>query len=297
MPDWAAFALATAALTLLLLYFTRRSQRLLERARTVDRGRRTGDDVTRGSTAGGNGAAALGENDGDGGLIESDDAAANAENDDEKGPADTASDDRPVLTTRVLLANAAASQATALVALAAIAWWTAVPATAFGVGGTHPTLGAPAFASLGTAGRVALGVAAGAALAAGNEAAARLGARVGHAPSDRLREAMAPGTPGEWALLLGVALPVVAVFEEALFRGALVGALAVGLAVDPWLLAVGSSVAFGVGHGAQGRLGVAVAGALGLGLAGLFVATGSLLAPVVAHYLVNAAEFVAHERP
>ena len=101
---------------------------------------------------------------------------------------------------------------------------------------------------------------------------------------------------GEWALLLAVVLPVVAAFEEALFRGALIGALSVGVAVDPWLLVVASSVAFGLGHGAQGRLGIAVAGGLGVALAGLFVATGSLLAVAVAHYVVNALEFVAHER-
>ncbi len=170
-----------------------------------------------------------------------------------------------------------------------------MPATAFGVGESHPTLGAPAFASLGTPGLVALGVAAGAALVVGNEAAARLGRRVGLAPSDRLRATMAPKTAGEWVLLLGVVLPVIAVFEEALFRGALVGAFAAGLALDPWLLAVGSSVTFGLGHGAQGRLGVVITGALGLVLAGLFVVTGSLLVPIVAHYVVNAAEFATHE--
>ncbi|WP_144799174.1 CPBP family intramembrane glutamic endopeptidase [Halorubrum depositum] len=264
MPNWAAFALATAALTLSLLYLTRRSQRLLERARIADS--RSEVDVER-------------------------------EFEGERDDADAPPDGRPVLTTRLLLANAATSQTVGFVVLVAVAWWTAVPAAAFGIGGAHPTLGFPAFASLGSPALAGLGVAAGVGLAAGNEAAARLGTRAGLAPSDRLRAAMAPGTAGEWVLLLGVALPVVALFEEALFRGALVGALAAGFAVDPWLLAVGSSVAFGLGHGAQGRLGIAVAGALGLALAGLFVATGSLLVPVVAHYVVNAAEFAAHEGP
>ena len=273
MPQWATFALSTVALTLLLLFLTRRSQRLLDRARIVD-ARGSPVDLDRGPeirTA----------------------AAGSAPT--ERDAAGERPDDAPVLTTRVLLVNAATSQTAGLAVLVAVAWWTAVPSTAFGVGGPHPTLGSPAAASLGTPGLVALGVAAGVALAAGNEAAAGLCRRVGLAPSDRLRAAMAPGTPGEWGLLLGVVLPVIAVFEEALFRGALVGAFAVGLAADPWLLAVGSSVAFGLGHGAQGRLGVVVTGALGLGLAGLFVATGSLIVPVVAHYVVNAAEFVAHE--
>ena len=295
MPDWAAFAAATVVLTLLLLYFTRRSQRLLERARIADSRSGVGD-VDRDSTTEGEDVGTQ--------LVESDEADVGfVEGDvDEPDPSPVEGDgddgdDRPVLTTRLLLVNAATSQTAGLIALGAVAWWTAVPAAAFGIGGRHPTLGAPGIASLGSPGAVALGVAAGFALAAGNEAAARLGSRVGVAPSDRLRAAMAPETPGEWLLLLGVALPVVAAFEEALFRGALVGALAVGFAVEPWLLAVGSSVAFGLGHGAQGRLGIAVAGGLGLALAGLFVASGSLLVPVVAHYVVNAVEFAVHERP
>lgn len=292
MPDWAAFAAATVALTLLLLYFTRRSQRLLERARIAD-SRSVVGDVDRDSTIEGDDAGTR--------LVEGDEADVGFVEDDvgepDPSPVERGVNDRPLLTTRLLLVNAATSQTAGLVALGAVAWWTAVPAAAFGIGGRHPTLGAPGIASLGSPGAVALGVAAGFALAAGNEAAARLGSRVGVAPSDRLRAAMAPETPGEWLLLLGVALPVVAAFEEALFRGALVGALAVGFAVEPWLLAVGSSVAFGLGHGAQGRLGIAVAGGLGLALAGLFVASGSLLVPVVAHYVVNAVEFAVHERP
>jgi len=38
-----------------------------------------------------------------------------------------------------------------------------------------------------------------------------------------------------------------------------------------------------------------VAALLGVGLGALFVVTGSLLAVVLAHYLVNALEFVVHE--
>jgi len=273
MPDWAAFAVATVALTLLLLFLTRRSRRTLESARFVDSQSDIGD-----------------ADDADG-----PDDDSNDDSDTDLSPTPDRRE-RPVLTTRLLLANAAVSQAVALVVLTAIAWWTAVPASAFGIGGTHPTFGTSTLATLGTPGLVALGAGAGAVLAVGNEAAARLGARAGVASSTRLREAMAPTDAGEWVLLLTVALPVVAVFEEALFRGALVGAFAVGFAVDPWPLVVASSVAFGLGHGAQGRLAIAVAGGLGVALAGLFVATGSLLAVAVAHYVVNAVEFVVHER-
>jgi membrane protease YdiL (CAAX protease family) len=38
-----------------------------------------------------------------------------------------------------------------------------------------------------------------------------------------------------------------------------------------------------------------VTGVLGFALAAVFVTTGSLVAVIVAHYLVNALEFVVHE--
>jgi membrane protease YdiL (CAAX protease family) len=139
------------------------------------------------------------------------------------------------------------------------------------------------------------GAAIGVGLYAANEVGAAVADRAGLGHDERLRELLAPDSAGGWAVLLFVVLPVIAGFEELLFRGVLVGALATGFPVSPWLLAVLSSVAFGVGHGAQGRVGVLVTGTLGLVLAAGFVLTGSLLAVVVAHYLVNALEFVVHE--
>ena len=106
---------------------------------------------------------------------------------------------------------------------------------------------------------------------------------------------LAPDSLAGWALLLGVVLPLIAGFEELLFRGALVGVLSAGFGWSPWLLAVVSSVAFALGHGAQGSVGVAVTGLLGFVLAAGYIITGSLLVVVVAHYLVNAVEFVAYE--
>jgi membrane protease YdiL (CAAX protease family) len=94
-----------------------------------------------------------------------------------------------------------------------------------------------------------------------------------------------------------VTLPTVAVFEEFLFRATLVGAFAAGFGVSPWLLAVLSSLAFAVGHGAQGPAGIVVTGVLGLVLAAAFVLTGSLVVVAVAHYLVNAVEFLRHRAP
>ncbi|ELY36973.1 abortive infection protein [Halalkalicoccus jeotgali B3] len=110
-----------------------------------------------------------------------------------------------------------------------------------------------------------------------------------------LRELLAPGSAGGWVVLLGVVLPVIAVFEEFLFRGVLIGVVWAGYGVSPWLLAVPSSVLFAAGHSAQGITGVLVTGLLGLALAVAFVLTESLLAVVLAHYLVNALEFVIHE--
>jgi membrane protease YdiL (CAAX protease family) len=141
-----------------------------------------------------------------------------------------------------------------------------------------------------------VGVVAGLALAGANTAAGLLASWAGHDPGADLRELLTPETRRGWVLLLGVALPVVAGFEELLFRGVLVGAFAAGFGLSPWLLAVLSSVAFALGHGAQGPVGILVTGTLGFLLAALFVVTGSLLAVVVAHYLVNALEFVGHER-
>ena len=126
-------------------------------------------------------------------------------------------------------------------------------------------------------------------------AAAVVGRRQGLSTPTGLREALAPDTTAGWVLLLVVVLPIIAGFEELLFRGALIGVVHAGFGVSTWLLVGGSSVVFALGHGAQGRLGIVVTGLLGVGLATVFVLTGSLLVVIVAHYVINALEFVVHE--
>jgi membrane protease YdiL (CAAX protease family) len=190
----------------------------------------------------------------------------------------------PRLSTTALLANVAVSQGAFGLLLVAGAWFTGIPAAAFGL-----SAGALSPAALGA------GAVLGVALYAANEAGASVGERLGVAADEGLREALAPETPAGWAALLFVVLPVIAGFEELLFRGVLVGVFAAGFGVSPWLLAGVSSVAFALGHGAQGPAGVAVTGVLGFVLAAAFVLTGSLAVVVVAHYLVNALEFVVHE--
>jgi membrane protease YdiL (CAAX protease family) len=199
---------------------------------------------------------------------------------------DTASAERPAespaeLSTGLLLANVAFSHGLFLVVLAGGALATDIPASAVGVSVSLSEL--------------ALGVGFGLLLSVANTGAGAAAHALGYAPSADLRELLTPDSANGWVLLLGVILPLVAVFEEFLFRGVLVGVFAAGFAVSPWLLAVGSSVLFAVGHGAQGPAGVVVTGSLGLVLAAGYILTGSLLVVVVAHYLVNALEFVVYE--
>ncbi|MFB6221175.1 MAG: lysostaphin resistance A-like protein [Halolamina sp.] len=182
----------------------------------------------------------------------------------------------------MLLLNVAATQAVFLSFLVAGIWFTGVPLEPLGV--TRPSM-----TDLG------IGAALGVGLFVLNQGAARLGRQFGLGGDEALREALAPETAPGWLALLLVVLPVVAGFEELLFRGALVGGFGAGFGLSAPLLVVASSAAFALGHGAQGRVGVVVTGALGLVFGAVFVATGSIAVVLVAHYLVNALEFVVCE--
>ncbi|POG57326.1 type II CAAX endopeptidase family protein [Haloferax marisrubri] len=183
----------------------------------------------------------------------------------------------------LLLANVALSQAFLGGFLGLGAWYAGVPAAALGLSVTDlPT-------------KLAIGVGLGIALYGANRVGSTVSERFGIAPDEAVRESLTPRTTAGWVFLFAVALPLIAGFEELLFRGALVGAVAAGFDVSPWFLAAVSSAAFGAGHGAQGRLGIIVTGLLGFVLAAAFVLTESLLVVIVAHYLVNALEFAGHE--
>lgn len=183
-----------------------------------------------------------------------------------------------------LLLNVALSQGLFGGILLVSAWYASVPMAAIGVDSADPT----------SVGGVALGVGivTGVGLYALNALGAASATALGHEYDERLREFLTPETTTGWVILLGGVLPIIAGFEELLFRGALIGALSAGFSISPWLLAGGSSVAFAVGHGAQGRIGILVTGVLGFALAVVFVLTNSLLAVIAAHYLVNALEFL-----
>jgi membrane protease YdiL (CAAX protease family) len=199
-------------------------------------------------------------------------------------PYATSAGDDYQMSTASLLVNVAVSQGLFGALLVVGAWVTEIPLAALGLGG-----GSIGFVPL------ALGTGLGVALYATNEVGAAFGERIGIGNAEELREALAPDSPAGWAVLLLVVLPVIAGFEELLFRAALIGVIGTGFGISPWLLAALSSVAFALGHGAQGPGGIVVTGMLGFVLAAAFVLTGSLFVVVVAHYLVNALEFVVHE--
>jgi membrane protease YdiL (CAAX protease family) len=190
------------------------------------------------------------------------------------------------ISTGALLANVALTQGLFGALVAAGAWYFEIPPPALGLGGGPWIAGPPA---------LALGLGFGLVLWVGNEGAAALADVAGATYDEELRGMLAPDGVGGWALLFGGVLPIIAVVEEFLFRAAFVGAAAAGLGTSPWALAAVSSGAFALGHGAQGRAGVVVTGALGFALAAGFVLTGSLLMVVTAHYVVNALEFLVHE--
>lgn len=106
-------------------------------------------------------------------------------------------------------------------------------------------------------------------------------------------EQLFTGSPGGWPVFLGIVLPAVSLREELTYRIALIGVAATLFGTSPWLLAGGSTLLFGAIH-FTGDGGVVIAGLLGGGLAIAFVLTNSLLLIVVAHTVVNGAEFVVH---
>ncbi|AHF98772.1 CAAX amino terminal protease [Halostagnicola larsenii XH-48] len=189
------------------------------------------------------------------------------------------------MSTGMVLANVALSQGVFAVVLIGAAIYTDIPLEALGLEISRSWL----FAGL------ALGTGFGIALYLANEIGAAISTWVGFEHDEQLRDILGPDSISGWIILLAFVLPIIAVFEELLFRAALIGVFEAGFGISPWLLAVVSSIAFGLGHGMQGSVGILVTGALGFVLAAAFVLTGNLLVVVVAHYLINALEFVVHE--
>ncbi|MCE7983597.1 MAG: CPBP family intramembrane metalloprotease [Caldilinea sp. CFX5] len=106
-------------------------------------------------------------------------------------------------------------------------------------------------------------------------------------------QAITPKDARELALVLVAMAPVV-LLEELLFRSLLIGGFA--RVVPLPLLIVGWSVIFGLLHSPQGRWGMVGAGMGGLLLSLLFVTQGSLLLPLVAHYVTNMVQVIQSMR-
>ena len=102
--------------------------------------------------------------------------------------------------------------------------------------------------------------------------------------SDVVLRNIFPRSRRDW-LLVPAAMLLAVLLEEVLFRALLVGGMSAF--APPALLVVGGGIIFGVMHSPQGSLGVIVSAVLGMGLSGLFLWSGSLLAPLLAHYLIN----------
>lgn len=189
-----------------------------------------------------------------------------------------------VISTTELYGNVVLSQGVFAVLLIGLAWFFAVPRAALGATAITP-------------GRMAIvvGLGLGVVLAAGNEGSVYLLDRVGIGYSTALRRSLAPDRWWGWVLLAVVVLPVIAGFEELLFRGILIGGFSVATGISPWIFVGLSSLVFAFGHGIQGKGGILVTGILGLVLGAAFVAIQDLWVVIVAHYLVNLLEFVINE--
>ncbi|MBX3194750.1 MAG: type II CAAX endopeptidase family protein [Schumannella sp.] len=97
--------------------------------------------------------------------------------------------------------------------------------------------------------------------------------------------ALLPRNRGE--LPYGAGLAVTAgIVEEVLFRLAL-PALLFGITQDALVAFLGAAVVFGVLHVYQGPLGMLFAFVLGLVFTALYVATGTIVVPILAHALID----------
>jgi membrane protease YdiL (CAAX protease family) len=119
---------------------------------------------------------------------------------------------------------------------------------------------------------------------------------------DTLRELGLPGATGQRPsflphsggpdlLIALIMVAVVAVSEETVFRGYLMSRLrAVGLSALSAVLV--SSLIFAMGHGYEGAAGMVTVGALGATYALIYLWRGSLVTPVVMHFLQDTAGIV-----
>ncbi len=110
--------------------------------------------------------------------------------------------------------------------------------------------------------------------------------------SPEIMKNMVPRNQLEWVLII-IPLLVAVMVEEFLFRGLLIGGFQ--LVVNPWVMAIASSVLFGLMHSPQGILGIVLTGLVGMVFAALFIITSSLLPVIVAHFVINFLQIIRAE--
>jgi membrane protease YdiL (CAAX protease family) len=92
-------------------------------------------------------------------------------------------------------------------------------------------------------------------------------------------------------LLAVVLVLVVAVAEETIFRGYLIRRFSAVMASPAWAVVL-SSALFAIGHGYEGTSGLVTVGFMGLVFALIYLWRGSLVAPMVLHFLQDALSIV-----
>lgn len=107
-----------------------------------------------------------------------------------------------------------------------------------------------------------------------------------------LTERLMPESRRETLVHFLVLLPAIALAEELWFRALLVGIGHGAFGAPLWLVVPFSAVVFGMLHREQGRTAVLTTGLSGSAFALAFVATGSLLVPIIAHYVLNVVTFL-----
>jgi membrane protease YdiL (CAAX protease family) len=93
-------------------------------------------------------------------------------------------------------------------------------------------------------------------------------------------------------ILAFIMVCVVAVAEETIFRGYLLLRFQKGLQMAPFTAALISAVIFSLGHGYEGTSGVVTVGYIGLCFALVYQWRGSLVAPMIMHFLQDFAGIV-----
>jgi membrane protease YdiL (CAAX protease family) len=98
-----------------------------------------------------------------------------------------------------------------------------------------------------------------------------------------------PRHAAEWVLVILAFMPATAM-EELLFRTLWLGGFRGTMPLP--LLIIGTSVIFGLMHQPQGYLGMIIAGSINILFSVLFIWSGTLLLPLVAHYFVNVLQLI-----